>query len=115
LLSCAHKSPNLVETAGKASLQYLDPEIADKQQAMLLELRCGGSGKQAQTVFPPSVHPSGEIVQRGVIEAPLLLPSGPPIDQTGLYLETSGVVFNECGHRYESPGANWETGGHIGI
>jgi Bifunctional DNA primase/polymerase, N-terminal len=30
---------------------------------MLLELRSGGGGKETQTMFPPSIHPSGEEVE----------------------------------------------------
>jgi hypothetical protein len=41
----------------QATVQFKDPVPAEK--AMLVELRCGGVAG-AQTVFPPSVHPSGE-------------------------------------------------------
>jgi len=54
-------SPELVATAAKAALQFEDPD-AGSDKGMLLELRCGGGGKAAQTVFPGSVHPSGQPV-----------------------------------------------------
>jgi P4 family phage/plasmid primase-like protien len=54
-------SPELVATAGKAALQFEDPD-AGSDKGMLIELRCGGGGKAAQTVFPGSVHPSSQPV-----------------------------------------------------
>src|SRR5262245_37341952 len=56
---------NAAEIVGKATLEFLDPEPpkgpdGKPTSPMLLELRCGGGGKAAQTVFPGSVHESGE-------------------------------------------------------
>ncbi|TNC10424.1 hypothetical protein FF100_22390 [Methylobacterium terricola] len=48
----------LGETSQKATHAYEDPETGE----MLVELRCGG-GKSAQTVFPGSLHASGEPVE----------------------------------------------------
>jgi hypothetical protein len=45
---------------GKATEAYYDPD-APKDAGPLLELRVGGK-TAAQTVFPPSIHPSGEPV-----------------------------------------------------
>ncbi|MGO9234716.1 MAG: hypothetical protein ACLP4V_11785 [Methylocella sp.] len=74
------------------AIQFLDPEVDDKKRATLLEVRCGGGGKGAQTVFPGSVHPSGEAIQWhasffqiGVRVAPKLSlsdPSDPALDAT---------------------------------
>jgi hypothetical protein len=50
-------SPSLLELTKKAAIQFPDPAATDKEKAMLLELRCGGGSKGAQTVFPGSVHP----------------------------------------------------------
>jgi hypothetical protein len=68
-----YKCPELPELIGKASLPFYDAhckpgttKVSDQSKAykpLLLEIRCGGGGKAAQTVFPPSVHPSGELVE----------------------------------------------------
>jgi hypothetical protein len=50
---------NLAQTEDKAGFQHLDPRIKGRG-GMLVELRIGGAGKGAQTVFPGSVHESGE-------------------------------------------------------
>ena len=62
--------PNLI---GKGSHQIHDANSklttrsssnqAPNHKPLLLEIRCGGGGKAAQTVFPPSVHPSGEPIE----------------------------------------------------
>jgi hypothetical protein len=54
-----YNSPELV-AMDKAAIQFKDPEPTDGEKGMLIELRCGGGGKGAQTVFPGSVHPSGQ-------------------------------------------------------
>src|SRR4051812_49404189 len=48
----------LSETEGKATLTFKDPETGE----MLVEVRLGGESG-AQTVFPGSVHPSGETIE----------------------------------------------------
>ncbi|CAM2781169.1 hypothetical protein JHFBIEKO_2258 [Methylobacterium mesophilicum] len=48
---------SLCETEGKARIAFNDPETGDT----LVELRIGGAAA-AQTVFPGSVHPSGETI-----------------------------------------------------
>ncbi len=56
----------LATTCDKAQLQYEDttPEGKAKgDKAMLVELRIGGAGKASQTVFPGSVHQSGELIE----------------------------------------------------
>jgi len=65
--------PELPEMVGKASLPINDANFNSTQNSdsgqsktnkpLILELRCGGGGRAAQTVFPPSVHPSGERVE----------------------------------------------------
>jgi putative DNA primase/helicase len=47
---------NLAETVSQAALQFKDPISKN----MLLEVRIGGGDKGAQTVFPGSVHETGE-------------------------------------------------------
>ena len=44
-------------------------------KAMILEVRCGGNNKAAQSIFPASVHESGEPIEweRGCDGAPLLI------------------------------------------
>jgi uncharacterized protein (DUF927 family) len=54
---------DLCNTEDKAALQFREPKADGKGAgAMLIELRFGGGGKGAQTVFPGSVHESGEPV-----------------------------------------------------
>jgi hypothetical protein len=52
-------SSTLAERVAKACLQFKDPAGG----AMMLELKIGGGGKGAQSVFPGSVHESGEVVE----------------------------------------------------
>jgi len=59
---------------GKAALQFKDPDAGADDKGMLLELRCGGGGKAAQTVFPGSVHPSGQEITWASFGAPALTP-----------------------------------------
>jgi predicted transcriptional regulator len=56
---CSHwlYRTTLHESEDKATIQYKDGAT------VLLELRCGGGGSGAQTVFPGSVHPSGEAIE----------------------------------------------------
>jgi hypothetical protein len=55
---------DLAETVDKAALQFKDPNRGgDDDKAMLLELRIGGGGRAAQSVFPGSTHPSGESIE----------------------------------------------------
>jgi hypothetical protein len=57
---------DLHKTEDKAALQFRDPVRQSEQpdSAMLVELRIGGGGKGAQSMFPPSDHPgSGERVR----------------------------------------------------
>ena len=51
---------NLAETRDVAVFEYDDPLCSKK--AGIVELRIGGGDKGAQTVFPGSVHPSGEAI-----------------------------------------------------
>jgi hypothetical protein len=50
---------DLAVTTDAAALQLRDP----KSKSMILELRIGGGGKGAQTVFPGSIHESGEPIE----------------------------------------------------
>jgi hypothetical protein len=52
---------DLSETARRAAIRYQEPQSLGG--AVLVELRTGGGGKGAQTMFPPSRHPSGESVR----------------------------------------------------
>ena len=55
---------DLAEHIDKACLQFRDVDSKDKKPGtMLLELRIGGGGKGAQSVFPGSLHPSGEEIE----------------------------------------------------
>ena len=55
----------LWQSQNKAAIQFTDPDPdpSSKDKAMLLEVRCGGGNKAAQTMLPPSIHPSGEVVE----------------------------------------------------
>ena len=54
---------DLASTIDKAAIAYDDPAAKrERQKCRIVELRIGGGGKGAQTVFPPSKHESGEIV-----------------------------------------------------
>ena len=52
----------LAETCDLAVIEYLDPCKAPDDKATLVELRIGGGGKGAQTVFPGSTHETGEAI-----------------------------------------------------
>jgi len=52
----------LAETRDSAVITYLDPCAGKDDKTTLVELRIGGGGKGAQTVFPGSVHESGETI-----------------------------------------------------
>jgi P4 family phage/plasmid primase-like protien len=49
----------LAETIDKAAIRYSDPTTKET----LVELRIGGGGRAAQTVFPGSTHTSGEPIE----------------------------------------------------
>jgi Bifunctional DNA primase/polymerase, N-terminal len=53
----------LFRTIDKAAIACDDPVAKkERRQCRIVELRIGGGGKGAQTVFPPSKHESGEII-----------------------------------------------------
>src|SRR6266478_3716701 len=56
---------NLADTETVATSQYAEPPglARDPKNAMLVELRIGGGGKGAVSMFPGSTHPSGETVE----------------------------------------------------
>ena len=54
---------DLADTVDKAAIQFKDPNQQSEDKVSLLELRVGGGGKSAQTVFPGSTHPSGEAIE----------------------------------------------------
>jgi hypothetical protein len=57
---------NLWETEQKAVLKFVEPKALARngaEPATLVELRIGAGDKGAQTIFPGSVHPSGERVR----------------------------------------------------
>ena len=56
---------DLASKLPKAAEQLKDPTLSKSgdEKAMLAELRIGGGGKGAQTVFPGSVHASGEAIE----------------------------------------------------
>ena len=60
----------MTELAGsidKACLQFRDVDGTDgRNGTMMLELRIGGGGKGSQSVFPSSVHESGELIEWAV-------------------------------------------------
>jgi Bifunctional DNA primase/polymerase, N-terminal/Virulence-associated protein E-like domain len=61
---CSHQLyvSNLHTSEAKAVLQF--PEyVGGRPGAMIVELRIGANGKGAVTVFPPSMHVTGEMVQ----------------------------------------------------
>src|SRR5215831_15307844 len=51
----AHRLYVTDEISDVATIKFLDPNRRG-EEALMLELRIGGGGKAAQTVFPPSVH-----------------------------------------------------------
>ena len=54
---------DLASTVDKAAIAYDDPVAKrERKKCRIVELRIGGGGKGAQTVFPPSKHETGEIV-----------------------------------------------------
>ena len=56
---------DFADDIGKMELSYKDPAIdpASEARGTLVELRIGGGGKGAQTVFPGSTHATGEAIQ----------------------------------------------------
>jgi hypothetical protein len=56
---------NLCETEPKAAIKFTDLD-----GSVIVELRVGGGGHAAQTMFPPSLHPSGEQVEWDVTGEP---------------------------------------------
>jgi hypothetical protein len=56
---------DLASKLPKAAEPFKDPTLGKSgdKKAMLIELRIGGGGKGAQTVFPGSVHESGEPIE----------------------------------------------------
>jgi RecA-family ATPase len=55
-------SSTLAGRIAKACLQFKDIDQDGRPGAMLLELKIGGGGKGTQSVFPGSIHPSGETI-----------------------------------------------------
>jgi AAA domain/Bifunctional DNA primase/polymerase, N-terminal len=58
---------DLADAHDRAAFQFKDPagskdEGDEDAKVMLVELRIGGGGKGAQTVFPGSTHASGEVI-----------------------------------------------------
>jgi hypothetical protein len=54
---------DLASKTDNAAIAYDDPVAKrERRQCRLVELRIGGGGKGAQTVFPPSMHETGETV-----------------------------------------------------
>ena len=72
----------LAEVRDVATIEYIDPCADGDEKGMLVELRIGGGGKGAQTVFPGSVHETGEPIawEQGC--------AGDPADVDGADLET---------------------------
>ena len=54
---------NLADIIDKANITFKDPNPQANGEVMLLELRIGAGTKGAQTVFPNSTHPSGELIE----------------------------------------------------
>jgi hypothetical protein len=54
----------LWQTEDKAAIQFkfATGKGKDRKEQMILELRIGGGGKGAQTVFPGSIHETGELI-----------------------------------------------------
>ena len=63
---CSHwlYQSDLWQTEDKAAIQFkfATGKGKDRKEQMILELRIGGGGKGAQTVFPGSVHETGELI-----------------------------------------------------
>jgi P4 family phage/plasmid primase-like protien len=63
-----YASADAAGLVGKATLKFADPDPplgpdGKRGKDTLLELRVGGGGKAAQTIFPGSVHESGEPIR----------------------------------------------------
>ena len=62
---CSHQLyiSDLYKNQERGAVQFKDPVAKQHgHKEMLIELRIGGGGKGAQTVFPPSTHESGEVI-----------------------------------------------------
>jgi hypothetical protein len=78
---CSHwlYRTDLADTEQRAAIQFQSPD-----GDMLLELRIGGGGKGAQTVFPGSVHPTGEPILWEEYGEPAAIDGDDLIRQVGL-------------------------------
>jgi hypothetical protein len=83
-------SADCAELVGKAAAQFKDPNKFDND-AMLLELRVGAGGKAAQTVFPGSIHTSGEEInwEQGYAGEPLRIDGA-------VLLRAGGIAAAAC-------------------
>ena len=82
----------LVETEKKGVIPFVDPlrvERGDDDKAMLVELRFGSG---AQTVFPGSVHDSGEPVEWDTFEEPAIVDGQDLKRRVSLIATASAIV-----------------------
>lgn len=80
---------NLASTVDKAAIAYDDPVAKrERRKCRLVELRIGGGGKGAQTVFPPSTHETGEIIAWEK--------NGAPAVADGAFLERRVAMLAAC-------------------
>ena len=53
----------IAASGDRAAIQFQDPTLPQDDKNMLLEVRIGGGGRGAQTVFPGSTHAGGEEIR----------------------------------------------------
>jgi hypothetical protein len=94
---------DLAQTRTKAVDRYEDVD-----DTTIVELRMGGGGKAAQTVFPPSTHPTGEIIRWDQDGVPAEV-DGDDLDSRVRLLAVSAMIA-----RHWSPNADQQTWCAIG-
>jgi uncharacterized protein (DUF927 family) len=53
----------IAESDDRATIQFKDPNLPKDDKNMLLEVRIGGGGRGAQSIFPGSTHEEGEEIR----------------------------------------------------
>ena len=102
---------DLWQTEDKAAIQFkfTTGRGKDRKEQMILELRIGGGDKAAQTIFPGSVHETGELIAWDEKE-PLARADGAALKQRCARAASAALV---AGH-FPSKGARHDAGLTLG-
>ena len=102
---------NLCETEDKAAIQFkfITGKGRDRTEQTILELRIGGGGMGAQTVFPGSTHESGELIAWEE-SSPIARAEGEDLKQRCARAAAAALIaghFTSKGARHDA-GLPWE-------